>query len=642
MTTLGGQASATGNPAIHPSRWWYWIAGGMVAGAVICIALAVAGFFSVNRQITDFQRVPVPGQAGVTFTASGGYVIYIEKPGQCCSFNVSTGSSGPFSSWSMDLALQPVDGGTQVPVSIWQGTTLSYSIAGHQGQTAVYFTIDRPGRYLLATGNATPGSITDVAVGRGIGRGILVPFILIAVGSLAALAGLVTGVVAVSRRRKPGPPVMPPMGDWRSPAGTPGEHAAGGHLVPSHSYLQGGPARFGEAVKHGLRDWTVYRGRASRSAYWWFVLFTVIVSVALDVIAFVITASANTAAASVLITVLFVVIAVVFVVVAIYLGLAQLALLVRRLHDSGRSGWWALIGVVPIVGAIMLLVFTLIEGTPGPNRYDLVAADAAAGPPPPGCLECGAENAGAAQVCPRCGAPLAHQPPVAAGAVGGSRGSIPLPHELAGQTTKPRAERNALVIAGGGLAALVAVIVVLALASSPTSTSNIAQPAASASSPPQTAPPASPADAASVPSPSPTDSLTGPLGTTFTVTSYDGSSTYDVTLDKVTQHVKLGQYDTLINGQDHAAAAEFSITGRSGSSRDDAFVDASAIGSDQTEYQSSPITENLPQFSYGEFQVAPGQTVKGWVTFELPPGVTVAQVQWASGDGGAVTWTVAS
>ena len=72
MTTLGGQASATGNPAIHPSRWWYWIAGGMLAGAVICIALAVAGFFSVNRQITDFQRVPVPGQADVTFTAPGG------------------------------------------------------------------------------------------------------------------------------------------------------------------------------------------------------------------------------------------------------------------------------------------------------------------------------------------------------------------------------------------------------------------------------------------------------------------------------------------------------------------------------------------------------------------------------------------
>lgn len=236
----------------------------------------------------------------------------------------------------------------------------------------------------------------------------------------------------------------------------------------------------------------------------------------------------------------------------------------------------------------MLLVFTLIEGTPGPNRYDLVAADAAAVPPPPRCLECGGGECGGGSGLPAVRGPLAHQPPVAAGAVGESGGSIPLPHELAGQRTRPRARRNALVIAGGGLAALVAVMVVLALAIS--SPSDTAQPAASASSPPQTAPPTSPADTASTPSPPPTDSQAGPLGTTFTVTSYDGTFTYDVTLDKVTQHVRLGQYDTLDNGQDHAAAAEFSITGRSGSSRDDAFVDANAIGSDETEYQSSPIT----------------------------------------------------
>ncbi len=44
----------------------------------------------------------------------------------------------------------------------------------------MYFTIDHPNRYLLAAGNATPGSITEVAVGQGIGRGILVPFVLIA------------------------------------------------------------------------------------------------------------------------------------------------------------------------------------------------------------------------------------------------------------------------------------------------------------------------------------------------------------------------------------------------------------------------------------------------------------------------------
>jgi hypothetical protein len=88
---------------------------------------------------------------------------------------------------------------------------------------------------------------------------------------------------------------------------------------------------------------------------------------------------------------------------------------------------------------------------------------------PQTCRECGAENAGAARACARCGAPLAHQPPVAAGAAGESRGSIPLPHELAGGRSRPGVRRNALVIAGGALGAVVAVIVVLTLVSSPAS-----------------------------------------------------------------------------------------------------------------------------------------------------------------------------
>ncbi len=66
------------------------------------------------------------------------------------------------------------------------------------------------------------------------------------------------------------------------------------------SYLQGGPAGFGgERSRRELRDWLVYRGRASRSAYWWFVLFTVIVSVASDVIVVVI---AGTTPSSALVT----------------------------------------------------------------------------------------------------------------------------------------------------------------------------------------------------------------------------------------------------------------------------------------------------------------------------------------------------
>jgi uncharacterized membrane protein YhaH (DUF805 family) len=49
--------------------------------------------------------------------------------------------------------------------------------------------------------------------------------------------------------------------------------------------------------------------------------------------------------------------------------LPTLAVAVRRLHDTGRTGWWLLIGLLPIVGAIVLLVFAVQDGNPGTNAY---------------------------------------------------------------------------------------------------------------------------------------------------------------------------------------------------------------------------------------------------------------------------------
>ncbi len=47
----------------------------------------------------------------------------------------------------------------------------------------------------------------------------------------------------------------------------------------------------------------------------------------------------------------------------------SIAVSVRRLHDIDRTGWWLLIALVPLVGAIVLIVFHVLDGTPGPNRY---------------------------------------------------------------------------------------------------------------------------------------------------------------------------------------------------------------------------------------------------------------------------------
>jgi uncharacterized membrane protein YhaH (DUF805 family) len=95
------------------------------------------------------------------------------------------------------------------------------------------------------------------------------------------------------------------------------------------------------------------RGRASRSAFWWFFLLQAVASAIIGWIY-----DASTPAGIVL-----------YIVVALPLLIASIFLAVRRLHDSGRTGWWWWIGFIPVIGTIVLLVFYLLRSTPGPNRY---------------------------------------------------------------------------------------------------------------------------------------------------------------------------------------------------------------------------------------------------------------------------------
>ena len=123
-------------------------------------------------------------------------------------------------------------------------------------------------------------------------------------------------------------------------------------------YLQGGPVGFGEAVTEAFRNMFNYQGRASRSAYWWFALLDVLAWIGVLILAFIF-AAVHVAAISILL----------YLVVAIGSFLVGLSLVVRRLHDQDKSGFWYFIGFVPIIGGIWLLVLLLLEGTPGPNRF---------------------------------------------------------------------------------------------------------------------------------------------------------------------------------------------------------------------------------------------------------------------------------
>ena len=105
-----------------------------------------------------------------------------------------------------------------------------------------------------------------------------------------------------------------------------------------------------------------FDGRASRSEYWWWVLFTLIVqSVTAIVLGLGIWLFSNFG----FLTWLFVLI---FSIILLSLILPTLAVSVRRLHDRDLSGWWYFLGFVPI-GSIVLIVWFVLPGTASPNKY---------------------------------------------------------------------------------------------------------------------------------------------------------------------------------------------------------------------------------------------------------------------------------
>jgi hypothetical protein len=236
-------ASRSG-PPIHPRRLWYWLAGCLLAGAATCIALGIAGFFGMVHQVQDFQRVSVPGHATVTFSQRGQYDLYLERPGSCCSFDVGSGSGhgdgAPFPGWAMNVELLPVAGGPAVSLSTWRGATESYGAAGHQGQAAMSFTIARPGRYYLAARAVTPRSITDLAVGRGIGRGVLIRLLLLLIGILVLTpAGLLVGGITVGRRHRARRAAAAPA--WTGSAGPTALPGSWGWQAPGYGTVQPAP-----------------------------------------------------------------------------------------------------------------------------------------------------------------------------------------------------------------------------------------------------------------------------------------------------------------------------------------------------------------------------------------------------------------
>lgn len=109
-----------------------------------------------------------------------------------------------------------------------------------------------------------------------------------------------------------------------------------------------------------LKKYAVFSGRARRKEFWFFFLISAIISVFLAVIDEFMGWDFEMGGDNLgFLSTLY------YVAVII----PYLAVIIRRLHDTDRSGWWFLIAFIPIVGVIVLLVFLILDGTRGENRF---------------------------------------------------------------------------------------------------------------------------------------------------------------------------------------------------------------------------------------------------------------------------------
>lgn len=106
-----------------------------------------------------------------------------------------------------------------------------------------------------------------------------------------------------------------------------------------------------------LKNYATFSGRATRSQYWYFVLISSLIYIALIVVD-LITGTYNEEAGIGLLSAIF----------TIALFIPNLAILVRRLHDTNRTGWWLFILLIPIIGFIVLLIFLCIDSKED-NKY---------------------------------------------------------------------------------------------------------------------------------------------------------------------------------------------------------------------------------------------------------------------------------
>jgi hypothetical protein len=204
--------------AVRPSQLWYWVAGAAAAAAVIWLAVGLVFWVgAVDRQVEQFQRVPIPGRAEVTFTDPGGYILYFEGAG---AGDEQVGLP------AFDVSLTSADGGESIPIRSY-GSSLSYHFAGRSGRAVGTFQIDRPGRFVLQTEGAAQAVPASAVVGPSIGGDIIRTLALTVPGPMILfLAGILLAVVVAVRRSRARTRLAPAAAAVAVQPGAPGPRAA--------------------------------------------------------------------------------------------------------------------------------------------------------------------------------------------------------------------------------------------------------------------------------------------------------------------------------------------------------------------------------------------------------------------------------
>jgi uncharacterized membrane protein YhaH (DUF805 family) len=108
---------------------------------------------------------------------------------------------------------------------------------------------------------------------------------------------------------------------------------------------------FVDSIKLGFSNYVNFTGRACRSEYWYWILFIFIGFIVAEIVDAVIGKP------------------ILYPLFGLAVLIPNIAVGVRRLHDLDRSGWWLLISFIPLVGAIILIIWFCSKGTDGPNRF---------------------------------------------------------------------------------------------------------------------------------------------------------------------------------------------------------------------------------------------------------------------------------